>query len=557
MDNIHITSSIRIRVNGNEMARLVGSNLIEALVDQHAHLPSLFELRLFDPRLELLDGHMLNVGDEIEIGSVAGNQMYERLILGEISSLEPIFGRNGAAEIQVRGYDFAYRLFRNVQSCTYLNIKDSDLARKIAETWGLNAEVDNTTTVYDHVYQRNESDLAFLLKRAARIGFECYVRDETLYFRKPKPSGSGVVTLTWTKQLLSFVPRMNVAEQVNEVVVRGWDAVAQKPIVGRAKVGKLFAKVADAPQEEIAREVFGSGKLIIVDQPVATQAEADILAEARMDELSGAFVSAEGIAFREPRIRAGSEVQLKGMGRRFSGVYLVTNAQHTFSAGGGLETKFEVRGTRRGLIAEQMNAGRSQDRWFGIYTALVTNNNDPQGMGRVKVRYPWLDEDGESDWVRVATMGASADSGFMLMPSVGDQVLIAFEQGDFARPILTGSLGTLAGEGSAENGRTTLSQWRSPNGSAIAMHDSLAEQRLELTTQSGHSVKLDESAGQLVVTSAGGQTITLDDRRNTITIASQGNLTITSKGNIDLNSAMDITMTAAASFNVRALRKNI
>ena len=569
MNEINLRSTIYIKVNGETMDEGVGSNLMEVRVDQNAHLPGMFTIRLFDPRLTLLDGDLLEVGDAVEIGSYEPGGIPIRLIRGEVSGIEPIFGRNGAAELQVRGYDRSHKMHRSIRSHTYLNVKDCDLATRIAEQWGLTPAVDTTTTIYEHVYQRNQSDLDFLAKRAWRIGFECFVSDETLYFRRPKSVEKPDIVLTYGQDLLSFLPRMSSAEQVNEVIVRGWDTEHQKPIVGRARVGRLFAGVMGAPQTEQSRENHGNGVLTIVNRPVSTQAEADILAAARMDELSGVFVHAEGIAFRRPGIRAGEEVQLQGLGHRFSGNFLVTSARHVFSAKEGFETRFEIRGTRSSMMVAQMRGTRKQDRWHGIYTAVVTNNNDPLHSGRVKLRFPWLDDNGETNWVRVMTPGAGGQSGFFMPPSVNEQVFVAFEQGDFGCPIVLGAPARfvldgattgrseepqLSGSGGiSENGRTTLTKWQSPGGSTITMHDSIADRRLELYTPSGHTVTLDETNGSLRLTSAGGQRITLDDRNSTIAIETPGRLSIHSDGNIDLNARGNVHIGATGSLDLRGL----
>jgi phage protein D len=128
-----------------------------------------------------------------------------------------------------------------------------------------------------------------------------------------------------------------------------------------------------------------SGKVVIVDQPVVSQAEADALAAARMDELSGAFVEADGLAFRRPDITAGQMVKLEALGKRFSGTYLVTGARHEYTAQ-GLRTTFTVRGSRTGLLTEQLLHQPPLDRWPGVVTAVITNTEDPKtGSGESEI----------------------------------------------------------------------------------------------------------------------------------------------------------------------------
>ena len=67
---------------------------------------------------------------------------------------------------------------------------------------------------------------------------------------------------------------------------------------------------------------------------------------------------------------------------------------------------------------------------------IVTNNKDPEGWGRVKVKFPTLTEEHESNWARVVALGAAKQRGFDCLPEVNDEVLVGFEHGDIHRPYI-------------------------------------------------------------------------------------------------------------------------
>jgi uncharacterized protein involved in type VI secretion and phage assembly len=71
---------------------------------------------------------------------------------------------------------------------------------------------------------------------------------------------------------------------------------------------------------------------------------------------------------------------------------------------------------------------------------IVTNNDDPDSLGRVRVRYPALAADAEGTWARIATLSAGNARGALMLPVVGEEVLIGFEHGDTTRPYVLGSL---------------------------------------------------------------------------------------------------------------------
>jgi Phage protein D len=108
---------------------------------------------------------------------------------------------------------------------------DSDIVKKIAKEVGIEFSartIDTSGAPHDYVFQENQTNMEFLRERAARIGFELFIQDGKLNFRKPKVDGS--LELKWLKDLHSFRVRVSSTEQVSEVEVRGWDYSRKKPM---------------------------------------------------------------------------------------------------------------------------------------------------------------------------------------------------------------------------------------------------------------------------------------------------------------------------------------
>ena len=349
---------------------------------------------------------------------------------------------------------------------------------------------------------------------------------------------------------------MTLAEQVDSVVVKGWDVDKQAAIIGQAQEGTLYPDIEESKNGATWAGSFGSGKLVIVDQPVVSQAEADTLAAARLNERSGAFVEAEGMAYRRPDIRAGKSVDLQLIGERFSGKYLVTNATHYYSSE-GFHTRFTVRGSRTGLLAEQVNRKPPLTRWPGVVTAVVTNTDDPNNWGRVKVKFPWMTEDAESDWARVASPGAGPEAGFYAMPEVEDEVVVSFEHGDFSRPFILGSMWngqhavppTAAGAG--QNERPLVRTWHSRTGHALTMYDD-ADNKVELITAGGHTISVDDAGSKIEIKSSGGITINLDDGGSKLTIEGSSEVEVKASANMTLEAGANMSVKASGNMNLEA-----
>lgn len=562
-----LTSQVYIKVAGADAQPTVTRRLIEVVIDQHAYLPALCTLRLHDPGLELVDNGPFDLTKELEVEAADQSGQRVKLFKGEITALEPDFGENMVAELVVRAYDKSHRLYRETKSAAFLNKKDSDLASDIAGAAGLQTQIDATTTVYEHIYQHNQTDLEFLMQRAWRIGYECFVEDGKLYFRKP-PTTSAAVTIRWGEQLISFRPRMTLAEQVDEAMVKGWDVEKKQAIVGRASSGNLYPKIQESKNGAAWAGAFGAGKLIVVDQPVVSQAEADILAAARLDERSGAFVQADGVATRRPEIKAGQMIKLEALGDRFSGEYLVTNATHVYNAN-GWRTTFTVQGSRTGLVAEQIALQSPLDRWPGVVAALVTNTEDPNQWGRVKVKFPWLSEDAESDWARVVGAGAGPEAGLFILPEVDDEVLVAFEHGDFARPYVLGGVWNgqhkIPPEVSAapSNEKPLVRTWHSRTGHKIIVTETSSEKKMEIITAGGHSILLDDTNKKVEIKTTGGHQVTVDDQGKKLELASSGGqkVTMDDMGNklavqggmqVEIKSSGNMTIEAGGMMDIKA-----
>lgn len=563
-----VVNHIEIKVNGTSLSKAQQVSLLEAVVDQHALLPGMFSLRFLDPDLKLLDEGPFDFQAKVEIGARDANDTLVPLIQGEITALEPEFGAGMKAELVVRGYDLSHRLYRKTRSTTYLNVKDSDLATQFAQSAHLTAVVDATKTVYEHLYQHNMSDLSYLQQRAWRIGYECFVNGDKLYFRKPKVE-DGKATFTWGKELETFHPRMTQAEQVEKVIVKGWDIQKREVIIGRAEKPTLLAKAGNGANsvEKTEQKLAKDGELVIVDQVVTSQAEADILAAARLDEIAGSFVEAEGSAHNAPQIQAGRVIKVDGLGKRFSGNYLVTHAQHSYTDT-GLQTVFMVKGLRTGLLLAQFSDNDITERWQGVAPAIVTNSDDPKKWGRIKVKYPWMSDEDESDWMRVTSSGAGPTAGFCNIPAVNDEVLVSFINGQFDQPIVLGGLWNGLADPPPEvldapkGEKPKVSTWRTQKGHRITLYDT-AKNKIEAVTVSGHELLLNDADKHIQIKSAGGNVIKIDDSGKQIEVKSAGGLkinmndngreiTIESGGNVTVKATQMMTLEASGNLQVKA-----
>jgi uncharacterized protein involved in type VI secretion and phage assembly len=150
-----------------------------------------------------------------------------------------------------------------------------------------------------------------------------------------------------------------------------------------------------------------------------------------------------------------------------------------------------------------------------VWAAVVTDNVDPEKLGRVKVTYPWRDADDESYWARVAVPMAGPERGTYFLPEVDDEVLVAFENGDIHYPYVLGALWNGTDKPPEDNASEAndVRVIRSRSGHELSFDDADGASKVELTTGGGHRLVLDDADGASTVelATAGGHRLTMDD----------------------------------------------
>jgi uncharacterized protein involved in type VI secretion and phage assembly len=169
-------------------------------------------------------------------------------------------------------------------------------------------------------------------------------------------------------------------------------------------------------------------------------------------------------------------------------------------------------------IIDVLGRHDGERKLFGVVTAIVTNNQDPEQLGRVKVQFRWLSEDDESSWARIAVPMAGKGSGSFFLPDVDDEVLVAFEQGDIRFPYVLGALWRSGAEPPLDNadGENSVREIRTPAGLSVAFDD-----------QSGTIVIADANARAMVTVTDGVVTIDAPDGIELTSGVGPGKVTIT------------------------------
>ncbi len=343
-----LVPNAELKINGSSLPAEAIAYILSVIVDDEVDLPGMFSIVLAgaDTQGEVLpwvDDKRFDLGGSVEIKLGYGNNI-ETVFKGEITGLEPEFSVDRLPGLLVRGFDRRHRLLRGRKTLTFVKQKDSEIASKIAGDAGLTASVTDSKVTHEYVYQHNQTDLEFLLLRARRIEYELLIEDKKLIFRPVANADGEAMTLSLTDDLLEFSPRLTSMGQVSEVTVRGWDVKEKKEIVGKAKAGDEVSTMGGQKSGgKIAQSAFGESVELMSDIPVLTQAEADQLAKAKLNNLALGLITGEGVCYGRTDLRAGKVIKIEGVGKRFSGQYYVTRVSHRYTQQQGYQTHFAVR----------------------------------------------------------------------------------------------------------------------------------------------------------------------------------------------------------------------
>jgi phage protein D len=539
----------RIKIGGTPLSSECELLLDEVVVDHSMHLPDMFVIRLLDRNGKVLQDAGAEIGKPVVISaSSSGGDV--NLIDGEITSLEAAYESAGGAHCIIRGYDSSHRLHRGRTTQSYVNVKDSDIARRVAQRAGLRpGKIDNTSGTFDHVTQANSSDWEFLQSRAKPIGYEVAIVAGKLNFSKPAASsqapGSGdyrstdPLQLVFGRDLLEFRPRLSSAEQVSTVKVRGWDPKTKQAVIGSANAGTTSAKLALKPADMAGK--FGSPTYTVVSKPLSKQNEVDAVAKATAEAIGSTMAEAEGVARGNPKLRAGAAVNISEVAAPFAGRYTLSHTRHAFAHDGYL-VHFSISGRQERSLLGLASGGSNgstiagQQPIYGVVVAQVTDNNDPDKLGRVKLKFPNLSDDYESHWARVVQLGAGPNSGALFLPEKDDEVLVCFENGDFGHPYVIGGLYNdkdkpKLGSGLFDNGKVKRRGFVSRMGHKFMLFDDANKAGIALMTSDGKiKISLNETKKEINIICASGK----------ITIKADGDLALKSGGNITMEAGKDV-----------------
>lgn len=450
---------------------------------------------------------------------------------GVVTSVTAQFPRTGRPVLRVEARSRSVLLDFPARSRQLSDASDADVASAIAADHSLQVDASDGITRAAVVIDRT-SDWEYLRGRAEELGWVAFVRGTTLVMRPPADPPGSPLRLEYTRDLVEAHLTQDVSRAPGEVTGAGWDVASVDEVQADAGASRSGIGTGSRPDHAAAASDTGWA---LRDARVASPAwgaadDVDARAVGVQRRSALAHVHGTGVVVGQPALRCDTWVEVLGVGRRLSGQHYVTAARHRLSAS-GYTTEFQV-GLPRPLVPPATPRGGSGTAGrASLVLGVVEALDDPESANRVKVRLPWRGDSGEGVWARVSAPDAGSGYGAVLIPDVGQEVLVGHVDGDPSAPVVLGCL---------YNGTQAPPVTIDPDRNAVRT----------VVTPAGHRVVLDDGdASGVTVETADGHTLVLSDADSALSLThgASGNAITVSADGIELSAAQgDIVLTASS-----------
>ena len=336
-----------VRIDGQEYPKVTELMLALEMTEQEGGMSAL-ELRVSNVAsldnntsdLAFEDNQILKLGAQIAI--YGGDRTApQEIFRGKITALEADFSETQPPELVVLAEDVFQQARMARRTKVWQNSSIADVASSVASRLNLKPVITGLADRFPALVQFNESDLAFLRRLLTRHDADLQVVGGEMHVSARKDVSRGTIDLELHSQLQKVRVLADLANQVTEVTVTGWD-YKQGSRIRKSSRGSYLQPGSGRAGAELLRDAVGPRSEHVGDPGLADDAEAQALADTIFDRRARPFVCVEATAEGNPSLRVGTEVKLTGLGARFSNSYYVVRCRHKYDLTSGYKTDFEA-----------------------------------------------------------------------------------------------------------------------------------------------------------------------------------------------------------------------
>ena len=446
--------------------------LEEVHVRQHLSLPAQCELTFLNPQGRLADALIMPAAEPLKV-MVQG--CLEPLFVGEVTAVEHAFTASRGHEVYVRGYDVLHRLRKQQPLKAHVDLSLPQLARELVSALGLSVEGAGGNLSLPRIIQHRQSDLELLHQVVERCGLYFTLRGTVLQLTALQGIGDAV-PLALGDTLLELRIEANSDGASRSVKASTWDPWKVEAHSGSASVPRVGRDVT----AEFPPSSFGlSAERTLTAEVTQDDNQAEALAQGELDRRVAGEVTLWGVAEGNPLLRPACPVDVSGISSALSGRYVLTSVNHKVDRRAGFTSE----------ISSAPPAPSARSHQSGATLGIVVSVDDPESRGRVRASLPALGNL-ETDWMSVVCAGAGESKGLLILPDVGDRVLVLFLNGDSAQGMVVGGLfgGSKLPDACVEGGSVRRYTLATAKGQKIQFDDT--GQRIRLENSQGSCLEI-------------------------------------------------------------------
>lgn len=450
----------------------------------------------------------------------------------------------------------AIKLTVGRKNVNYQKKKDSDIITQLIGETSLSADVTATSTSHDELVQYNCTNWDFIMLRAQANAYLVNIKDEKISVGKADTSSSAVLSVEYGADLYDFSADIDAQAQISEVSGVAWDVDKQEILKATGKLNNLSGQ-GNLTQKKLADVLGVSDFTLQSDTPMESSALKD-WASAQLLYSGMARVRGAMTIQGNAKAEVGSIIELKGVGKRFSGKVYTSAVVHKIANGNWL-TEVEF-GLSEQMFAHTYKVGAPPASGLvapaeGLHIGVVKKiDEDPKSGFRVQLSMPVLQAETDEIWARMASFYASSGVGAYFMPEVGDEVVVGYFNNDPSNPVILGSLY------SSKNSAPYTADAENTKKAIVSKQKLLIEfdddkKVLTLTTPEKNKIVLDDDAGSITVQDKNDNKMTMDS--SGIVLKSAKDITLSADGKVTLKSGSSLELKASTDFKAEGMNTTI
>ena len=438
-----------IKINGVKIPRTVSLVSINVMKVVNKISSATLVLKDGDPatgKFPLTDENLFTPGNEIIISAGELNNPVN-IFTGIIIKQSLKIRNQKAPQLIVECKHKAVKATVGRKNACFHEMSDLDIFEKILQDGGFEqTEIDipgSSSLVHRELVQYNCTDWDFILNRAEMIGKIILTNDEKIHIRTPTVSEDNALFPLSLNSIMELDAEMDSRNQYASVKTRAWDMASQSVAESQADEPAGIEEQGNLGADTLAA-VIGLNEFTLNHSgtlsPQERKAWADAqLLKSRLSKIRGR-VKFKGTTSINP----GDVVELHNLGEHFSGKAFVSGIRHDYDAIHGWKTQAQF-GHSPDWFADETSitaqkTGGLVPGVIGLHTAIVTDNEDPEGEMRVRVKFPYINPDDDGVWARIALADAGNERGMFFRPEIGDEVVTGFLYDDPRQPVILGML---------------------------------------------------------------------------------------------------------------------